>query len=215
MHFCLRIDLDYVPWDTPDASEFGHGEPAMLLRLLDVARHRGYKYHFFASNRTLRAFPASAEAVLNEGHDLDWFCKHPEDPQRRFEDALNLFASFGHVPKGLCVRGPWPAEVTHFAGIDRLQFLTSAPGPCPPGLKHFPVEVRSLRESVRGGATVRGWCDAVKTAMRDASSRNKDIVVTVRPQVHAKHDPKLHYLREILELTVLTGLRMTTLRSLV
>ena len=31
MYFCLRIDLDYVPWDTPDATEFGHGEPAVFL----------------------------------------------------------------------------------------------------------------------------------------------------------------------------------------
>ena len=58
--------MDYVPWDTPDATEFGHGEPAMVLRLLDMARQRGFKYHFFASNRTLRAFPSSAEAVLND-----------------------------------------------------------------------------------------------------------------------------------------------------
>ena len=30
MFLTLRIDLDYVPWDTPDAAEFGHGEPATL-----------------------------------------------------------------------------------------------------------------------------------------------------------------------------------------
>src|SRR5436189_6418729 len=108
MYFCLRIDLDYVPWDTPDAVEFGHGEPAAFLRLLDLARGSGYRFHFFASERVLRAFPASAEAVLNEGHDLDWFCKHPEDPARK-EEALRLLAEMGHKPLGLAIKGNWPA----------------------------------------------------------------------------------------------------------
>ncbi len=106
MYFCLRIDLDYVPWDTPDAKDFGHGEPAMLLRILEMARHTGLKFHFFASNRVLRAFPANADAVLNDGHDLDWFCKHPEAPGnarfqgKRLTNSLHWGTSPSVLPCG-------------------------------------------------------------------------------------------------------------------
>ena len=55
MFLCLRVDLDYVPWDSPDATEFGHGEPAVLLKLLELGRFTGYKFHFFASNLECRA----------------------------------------------------------------------------------------------------------------------------------------------------------------
>src|ERR1044071_3019622 len=109
MFFCLRVDLDYVPWDTPDATEFGHGEAAAFLRLLDLARSSGYRFHFFASERVLRAFPSEAEAVLNEGHDLDWFCKHPESPERK-DEAIKLLAEIGHKPVGLAIKGSWPAD---------------------------------------------------------------------------------------------------------
>src|SRR5579885_2376669 len=104
MFFCLRIDLDYVPWDTPDAAEFGHGEPAEVLRILDLGRSTGYRFQFFISNRTLRAFPAVAEAVLNDGHDLDWYCKHLEDEDARWPQAAELFESVGHAAKGLAIR---------------------------------------------------------------------------------------------------------------
>src|SRR5580704_15703809 len=127
MYFCLRIDLDYVPWDTPDAKEFGHGEPAMLLRILELARHTGLKFHFFASNRVLRAFPANADAVLNDGHDLDWFCKHPEAPGARFQDAKAEFTSLGHEPAGFALRAAWPVTVKTFAGIEQMKFVSGPP----------------------------------------------------------------------------------------
>jgi hypothetical protein len=215
LHFCLRIDLDYVPWDTPDAAEFGHGEPAMLLKLLDLARHKGYKYHFFISNRAMRAFPATPEAILNDGHDLDWFCKHPENPEQRFTDAVTLFSLAGHVPRGMCIRDTWPPEQPHFPGIQELKFLCSRPGFCPPNLIHFPMEARSLREGIRSGLTTRTWCDSVKQLIRDNASRNRGLVVAIRPQVLAKHDPKLTSLREIIDMSFLAGLRMQTLRELI
>jgi len=30
---CIRLDLDYVPWDSYNANLYGHGEPAMILKL--------------------------------------------------------------------------------------------------------------------------------------------------------------------------------------
>src|SRR5579862_7835748 len=153
MFFCLRVDLDYVPWDTPDAAEFGHGEPAAFLRLLDLARGGGYRFHFFASERVLRAFPATAEAVLNEGHHLDWFCKHPESLARR-EEAMSLFSASGHVVKGLSIKGSWPSEGDPKV-LEGLSFISSGPGPVPHGLQHFPVETRASRDAYRSGTSLR------------------------------------------------------------
>jgi hypothetical protein len=213
MYFCLRIDLDYVPWDTPDATEFGHAEPAMLLRLLDLARFKGYKYHFFASNRTLRAFPANAEAVLNDGHDLDWFNKHPDDAEGRYQEAVGLMSLLGHSPLGMAVKGAYPANNPLFPSIGDLRFLSAMPGPAPDGLHLFPVETKPLREGLRSGFSARAWCDSVKSFMRDAASRNRSVTVVVRPQVLGKHDPKLTFTKEVLELVGVVDLKMATLRE--
>ncbi|WP_218250556.1 hypothetical protein, partial [Pseudomonas sp. FW305-3-2-15-C-LB3] len=67
---------------------------------MDVARRNGLKYHFFASNRVLRAFPSLGETVLNEGHDLDWLLKHPD----RAEETRALFAALGHRGQGFATR---------------------------------------------------------------------------------------------------------------
>jgi hypothetical protein len=212
MFFCLRVDLDYVPWDTPDANEFGHGEPAMLLRLLDLVRSTGHRLQFFVSNRVLRAFPATADAVLNEGHDLDWFCKHPEASDERYADALTLFAGIGHKPMGLCVKGAFPEDAlgVTFPG---LAFVSSGLGPAPSGLKHFVVDTRSDRDAARGGVTARTWTDGIKSSMRDAASRQRDVTLVVRPQVLAKFDPRLTHIKEILELSQPIGLPVRTLRQ--
>lgn len=213
MGLTLRIDLDYVPWDTPDATEFGHGEPAVLLRILDLARHTGYKFHFFVANRVLRTFPASAEAVLNDGHELDWLCKHPEDGEARLADALAQFSILGHVPQGLAVRGSWP-EVAEFEGLETLRFLSAQPGGTPPpGLRLFPVETRSAREAYRAGISARTWTDATKSNLRESVSRNRATTVVIRPQVLARYDPRLSHLREILELARALDAPVLTLRD--
>ncbi|AIE87507.1 hypothetical protein [Fimbriimonas ginsengisoli] len=213
MFFCLRIDLDYVPWDTPDATEFGHGEPAALLRILDLARYTGFKFHFFVSNRVLRAFPANAEAALNDGHDLDWLCKHPEAAEARFHDARALFSMIGHVPVGMAVRGAWPANGEEFDGIEQLAFLSAAPGLVPKGLKLFPVETRAAREATRAGMSARAWTDVTKTQLREAASRNFGLTLIVRPQVLARFDPKLSHLKEILDFARALDLPVQTLRD--
>lgn len=213
MFFCLRVDLDYVPWDTPDATEFGHGEPAAFLRLLDLARGSGYRFHFFASERVLRAFPSTAEAVLNEGHDLDWFCKHPESEARR-DEAMSLFAELGHKPRGIAIKGAWPTDGAA-AVLEGFEFISSGPGTTPSGIRHFPVETRAAREAFRAGTSLRTWADTVKTQLRDFASRNMSLTVVVRPQVLAKFDPKLGFVEEILHLADAVGLDIKTLRQVV
>jgi len=215
MFLCLRVDLDYVPWDTPDATEFGHGEPAALLRLLDLARHTGYKFQFFVSNRVLRAFPTNAEAVLNDGHDLDWLCKHPEEEDGRLPEAEAQFSMIGHVPKGLAIKGPWAPKMPPFDGLPQFRFLSAAPGhnPLPEKLDLFPVETRPLREAMRGGMSARAWTDATKTQLRDAASRNTGLTILIRPQVVARYDPRLSHVREILDLARALEVPVETLRD--
>lgn len=214
MYFCLRVDVDYVPWDTPDAKEFGHGEPAMVLRILDLCKQRNYRSHFFVSNRVLRAFPTIADAVLNEDHDLDWFCKHPEDYERRYSDAKVLFKQAGHQPMGLCVRGTWPEDCVNTSLPSELRFLSASSGPHPNGVRLFPVDTCTDRDTLRGGQSIRNWTDALKQHLRQAASKNIGTTICVRPQVLATFDSKLTYLRELIEFADAVGLKMLTLREL-
>lgn len=213
MFLCLRIDLDYVPWDTPDAEEFGHGEPAILVRLLDLGRALGVRYQFFASNRVLRAFPAVSEAVLDEGHALDWYCKHPEAWQDRYTEATTHFAHLGISVKGFSIRGPWPVSSVEMPLPEGIEFLSAGPGPTPPGARHFVVETRGDREHFRSGQSVRSWTDSVKAHLRAVASLNKGATVCIRPQVLARFDPRLNHVREFVELGAAVGLTVTTLRE--
>jgi hypothetical protein len=113
----------------------------------------------------------------------------------------------------MCVRGAWPAENPTFDGIDDLRFLSAAPGAAPGNLRLFAVETRPMREGVRGGLTSRTWCDSVKAHMREDASRNRSLTVTIRPQVLAKHDPKLVYVCEIVEHAPAIGMAIGTLRD--
>jgi hypothetical protein len=211
-YLCLRVDLDYVPWDTPDAREFGHGEPAVFLRMLELARSTGFKFHFFASNRSLNALPAQVDAVLNEGHDLDWLCKRPDQANERFAKATALFKGIGHEPIGFAAKGQWLEGAT-FEGIEKMRFVSAQPGPKPPGPTFYPVETRSSREAIRAGSSMKTWSDAIKVQIREATSRHQGITVNVRPQVLGKLDPKLVFLREILDLADAIGATPRTLRE--
>ena len=99
---CLRVDLDYVPWDS---DEFGHFEPAGTQKLLLLAQQEGWKMHFFCSLRTLSAFRSLPDAILNDGHDLDWLVESGVS----LEDARRVFSEFGGEIKG-CALGPPESE---------------------------------------------------------------------------------------------------------
>jgi hypothetical protein len=215
MYLCLRVDLDYVPWDSPDAKEFGHGEPAVVIRLLDLARESGLKLHFFASERVLRAFPSGIHAVLNDGHHLDFLSKHPEEFLPRYESASRRFSEYGVEPMGFALREAWPDSVPVPEFPSNLVFA-SAPIGCHLGrLQVFPVETRPERDALRAGQTVRVWADGVRAKLRECVSLNRGATIMVRPQVLAKIDPKLKSIRELAELGIALGLKQRTLRDLV
>lgn len=199
---CVRIDLDYVPWDTPDAQQFGHGEPAMLLRLLELARQTGARWHFFASERTLRAFPTEADAVLNDGHDLDYLAKHPEEIAR-FEEAERLFAAAGHDVRGWALRRAWPEGAALPQGI---QFL-SGPAEGMPPVRLFPTTGRSLHDAVRQGTSLRAWLDTTTKGLQGEAT------IVLSPQVLARVDPRLEGLNELLTTARKRGLPLRTLRE--
>lgn len=213
MTFTLRVDLDYVPWDMPDAKEFGHGEPAVLVRLLDLARSTGAKLHFFASERVIRAFPTAIEAIRDDGHDLDWLCKHPEEMNARWTAAQEAIDGFDMRFAGLALHHSWPAELGEHipAGLSFCSGPASSP---PPGIRYFPVETRPDRDALRSGQSIRGWSDSVKLHLRNMASVNRGATVAIRPQVMAKIDPGLRHTKEILELALAVGLRVRTLRDI-
>jgi len=97
----IRIDVDYVPWDSAYTAEFGHGEPAMLLKLLDFARINGYEFHFFVSSRVMAALPSALDAILNERHALDWLCRRPATVIEDFGRAQQDIKRFDHKWQGL------------------------------------------------------------------------------------------------------------------
>src|SRR4051812_5232804 len=119
---CLRFDLDYVPWDSANAEKYGHGEPAMVLKLLALARQTGTKFHFFISNRSLRTFPTTADAILGEGHDLDWLTHYPDDP-KLYEEAKKLFALAGHKFQGVALTSPCPEDFNP-EWLEELKFVS-------------------------------------------------------------------------------------------
>ncbi len=199
--FCVRIDLDYVPWDTPDAQQFGHGEPAMLLRLLELGRQTGSRWHFFASERALRAFPTGTDAVLNDGHDLDYLAKHPTDIGRAAE-AVRLMASAGHSIRGWAVRGGLPGEFSP-SGVEFL----SGPADTVTRLRLFPTEGRGLHETIRQGGSLRSWLTETIEGLQG------EVTVVVTPQVLARVDPKLEGLKELLRAARAAELPLRTLRE--
>ncbi len=212
MILTLRVDLDYVPWDTPDAKDFGHGEPAVVIRMLESARKLGFKFHFFASNRTIRAFPAMATAILGEGHPLDWLCKHPESMEKRWDDAQRLFDSLGEQIMGMAIRGAWPEnEASEIP--DSIQFVSTIGGDAPPCKNWFPVVSRTAREAMRAGITTKVWADGIADEIRSSASRNRPFILAVRPQVLAKFDPQLGHIKRLIQLGEAVGLRVGTLRE--
>jgi|GEM_PF-673576 hypothetical protein len=211
MALCWRVDLDYVPWDTPDAEAYGHGEPAALLRLLQWSRERGLPLQFFVSNRVLRAFPASIDAIVAEGHAVDWLCKHPASPEPRLSEAQRLFATAGLRAQGLAVKHLWPpdAPVEPFSAY---RFI-SVTAPAPPFLgQAFQVDPLPLREAVRSGQSYRSWVEKAQQVLL-AASADATVTLAVRPQLLARLDPKLEALDPLTHLAWERGHQVVTLRA--
>jgi hypothetical protein len=212
MYLTVRVDLDYVPWDMPDAKEFGHGEPAMTILLLEMARAKGLKLHFFASNRVLRAFPTAAESVLNEGHHLDWLCKHPEDFALRYTEAKKCFSVLGLHPIGVALRGHYPVLDSAISYPSELKFLSCAGENPEIGLKHYSVETRPERDALRAGQTVRAWSETVRASLREHAS-GAGATVVVRPQVLSQVDPRLQHVGDLVDFGLSLGMKLRTLRE--
>jgi hypothetical protein len=206
---CIRLDLDYVPWDAANATKYGHGEPAMVIKLLDFARQRGLKFHFFISNRSLRLFPTIADAVLGEGHDLDWFCHYPDDPAL-FEEAENLFALAGHKIVGLATNLPWP-EGEQPAYLEKIQFISAPKSPAPLGSVFFPVTAVFENEDLPYNLGANAEIDFEAIKARTESETVSTLVAA--PQFLAKRDPHLQRFETLTTNARLWSIPIRTLRD--
>ncbi len=207
MFFSIRWDLDYVPWDSPDALEFGHGEPAMLLKILELARQRGDRFQFVASNRVLRAFPAIGDAILDEGHDLDWLCKHPEDLDSRWKVARDLFLGLGKMPEGMAFKSR-PEVVP---AIDNTFRWTS--GGAAVNCVELPLEVPTARDCVRSGKSFKAWAQTVLDGLQQDPEHKDVLSIALHPQMLARHDSQLATIRNLLDTADQHFWRCGTLRQ--
>ena len=202
MDFCLRIDLDYVPWDADE-----HDEPAMLVRLLDQARSSGWKHHFFASTRTVRAFSPLAESILNEGHDLDWICPRPEHVVADLREASTVFGVHGQALAGAGLISAWPAGLP---GPEALRWYSSIDGTGPDDALIFPALWISPKEASRRGFGGEMWGEMVeeRVTQTDAS-----VAIRVQPSFLARIDPRLRMLDKLIAALLSQGRQMRTMRE--
>jgi hypothetical protein len=117
------VDLDATPWNGDSGI---YAEPAMTVRLLVRAREEGWIMHFFASLRSLRASPSLPEAILNDGHDLDWLCTKTE-VAADFPAAAEEFREFGHEVVGLVGEGVCPEGAAFSAAPDDPEAIAIRP----------------------------------------------------------------------------------------
>lgn len=130
--FCLRVDLESLPWDDEPGARL---EPIVLGRLLGLGRTAGLRFHAFATPRVLRAFPSYAEAILGEGHDLD--------PLGGTDFGGTLPK---HAPVGSAMRPgeSAPTELRFVSGIEPFPVLPLWEGPFAPWVERTRTTVRSL-----------------------------------------------------------------------
>lgn len=200
---CLRADLDYVPWDTVAAEDWGHGEPALILRLLSFARERGIRFHFFASTRVARAFPATLESILDEGHDLDWLSLATKSWEAEFSAATTVFRKHSHALRGAAVQGPTTDPIT---GTE----FVSGPNETNAGnAYHFVLHSPTDLHAIQNGQSPSLW----KEMVLESAARGPELTVAVRPQVLARFDPQLKHLNALVQGILALGLPLRTFRQ--
>ncbi len=181
----------------------------MVLRLLDLARASGLKFHFFVSARVLRAFPAAADAILGEGHDLDWLCLDPS--LRGYEAASEEFWLIGHKAVGVAFKAAFP-EGLALDWFREFQFASCRSCESFNADCCFPASSPSDLEAIRSGAGLRAWADTAKTAL----SRGQDsggVILLLHPGLQALFDAKLHHLRDVCEFAMSQETPVISLRD--
>lgn len=206
---CIRADLDYVPWDTVAAEEWGHGEPAMLLRLLSFGRERGLRVHFFSSTRSTRAFPAAIEAILDEGHDLDWLCRVATPTEVEIEASRALFKRHSHAIRGSGFSVSGPISAAGFEFVSAGAELENA------GPRHFPQLAPTAINAAQSGQSARAWRESVIEHAQQCSDQANGFTLAIRPQVLSRFDPTLSHLDAILRAISELEMPLRTLRQVI
>lgn len=196
----LRFDLDYTPWNESVVERFGHGEPAMVQRLADLARAEGLKFHFFASEASILALPSITELVLNEGHHVDGLVARASaaataEALLRLGSAVQGMAASQGVyldPKQL-------PSTTRFTSSD----VEVA------GYEWFQPSMPSLGKHISGGNPPASWFDVGKRQL----SLPEPVLLVIEPAVLAKVDPTLTLLSELVSTADRLNRKLMTLRD--
>ena len=176
----------------------------MLIRILDFARERGLRFQFCASNRVLRAFPALGDAILDHGHDLDWYCKHPLEPEMRWPTAQELFSRLGKQPEGIAFKTPPPPQ----SSLDSTFRWTC--GGALSGVFEIPVQLFSLHTDLTSGVGYKKCLDDVSKFLHP---QLRPCCLAIRPQDLRQFDPRLGGLDQLFKLCDEDAIPILTLRQ--
>ena len=189
----VRVDLEATPWPTEENRTLGHGEAAMLVRLLDLARHRGLKYHFFVTTEVMSLFPAAVESVLGDLHDLDWL---GDGSVEGWGEAQKSARRFQHVFEGYALRAGDSAVAV--AG-----FVCGAGGD---------FEVNLTEQEAFFGDKPSAWVRQVLKGLEGIE--NGHAVWRIRPQVLGHTDSSLTKVAQVLGAAKEMGFSNRTLREI-
>lgn len=210
MYLCLRIDLEYLPWENCPAGELPHSESAMFIRLLDVVRKLGPRLHFFATVPVMRAFPAMVSALLQEGHDLDWLCLDPTSADISFELARQQIGSSEYEIRGMGTKEAWPSELEL---PSNASFLSSRAGPLPSRIRHFPVTIMIDGDRVKSAQTMTTLNEDLRALLRDHASRRVPATFAIQLPALATVDRQLMSLHRLIEFAESIDMPIRTLRQ--
>lgn len=210
MYLCLRVDLEYVPWQSGTSNVLPHSEPAMFIRLLDIARKLGPRIHFFATVPVMRAFPALVTALLQEGHDIDWLCTDVNEANQGFARAQAHVSDSNYEIRGVGFKDQWPAE----AEFPReAHFLSSRAGPTPNWLRHFPISIMIDGDRVKSSQTMSNLNEDMRALLRDHASRRVPATFAIQLPALGIVDRQLLSLQRLIEFSESIDMPIRTLRQ--
>ncbi len=210
MYLCVRVDLDYVPWQSCGPGELPHSEPAMFIRLLDVVRKLGPRLHFFATEQVIRAFPSLIVALLQEGHDLDWLCLDPSKAEEGFEAARKLSFATDYELRGVAYRDQWPSDASLPA---EAKFLSAKTDPGAHRTKFFPLTVAVDSDLVKASGTISVLDEDLRTLLRDHASRRMPATFAIQLPAIAMVDRQLMSFQRLINFAESIEMPIRTLRQ--
>lgn len=159
----------------------------MILKLLELGRIQGLHYHFFASNRVIRALPSAIDAVLDDHHDLDWFYDGIDSFTEAYAESTKLIKPFDYKWKGVASDTSVEGSLHEEIGFTSFPESNSA--------SNYPVSIRFPNLS-------------------SPNPLERHTVVALRPYQLAESQSHLSALTKLIEQLKTEGRQLKTLRQL-